>query len=629
MDFRKDLNGLRAIAVIAVVLFHYNATWLPGGFAGVDVFFVISGFLMTGIIFRGIEQKNFSILAFYVARGNRIIPALALLCLVLLVFGWFYLSPLDYAVLGEHVASSMGFISNMMYWREAGYFDAASHQKWLLHTWSLSAEWQFYILYPAVLVVMGKFMSLKRLKASVVLATIFGFILCIIATYKWPNAAYYLLPTRAWEMMMGGVAYLYPIGLKQRTKKLFEWCGLGLILGSYVLISKDNPWPGYLAIFPVLGSFLIIQARSHDSFITGNIVSQKIGAWSYSIYLWHWPIVVAIYYFSLPGIFVYLGIALSVLLGFLSHKYIEKINYKNHFSHYLAYLHCKPVVMALIVGLAGWTAFSADGFWNRFYHIDNIQELASNRKLTESYYREHLTKAFSNNGESYDESFLCTLDGGNQTPSTVVDCLTNKLGDSGYLLIGDSHGRDFLHSLRLAYPELNFAMLHRSACVPANYINIPRGGLRCFDILSEVKERFIIGNKKLRGIIFASLYADDLGLNSLISDIEHKVYGDVPMFIVNAGPRLKQSIVELAIKAAEVQDYYKLGVENQKAVTVNAKLAKIQGVNIFDKYSVFCQSERCMLNDNLDPYIWDGGHLSMLGIEKVSISLSATNFLNL
>ena len=171
-SFRQDINGLRAIAVIAVVLFHFNASWMPGGFAGVDVFFVISGFLMTGIIFRGIEQENFSILKFYVARANRIIPALAVLCLVLLVFGWFYLTPLDYKALGKHAASSVAFLSNIIYWRESGYFDAASHEKWLLHTWSLSVEWQFYILYPLVLVAMRKFMSIKTMKFLLLIGTV-------------------------------------------------------------------------------------------------------------------------------------------------------------------------------------------------------------------------------------------------------------------------------------------------------------------------------------------------------------------------------------------------------------------------------------------------------------------------
>lgn len=356
-SFRQDINGLRAIAVIAVVLFHFNASWMPGGFAGVDVFFVISGFLMTGIIFRGIEQENFSILKFYVARANRIIPALAVLCLVLLVFGWFYLTPLEYKALGKHAASSVAFLSNIIYLRESGYFDAASHEKWLLHTWSLSVEWQFYILYPLVLVAMRKFMSIKTMKSLLLVGTVSGFIFCVIATYKWPNPSYYLLPTRAWEMMLGGIAYLYPLTLQENRKKLFEWTGLGLIIGSYFLISSENPWPGYLAIFPVLGSFLLIQANRNNSIVTNNFIFQKLGTWSYSIYLWHWPIVVAIYIFSLSELYTYLGILLSVFLGFLSYQYIEKIKFRNNFSNIFSYFKCKPIYISGILGVLGVLLF--------------------------------------------------------------------------------------------------------------------------------------------------------------------------------------------------------------------------------------------------------------------------------
>ncbi|WP_228275909.1 acyltransferase family protein [Acinetobacter johnsonii] len=353
MTFRKDINGLRAIAVAAVVLFHFNPSWVPGGFAGVDVFFVISGFLMTGIIFRGLEQNNFSILNFYVARANRIIPALSILCSVLLVIGWFCLTPNEYVSLGKHVASSVGFFSNFTYWTESGYFDAASHEKWLLHTWSLSVEWQFYIIYPILLVILSKFLPLRRLKPILLISTMIGFVFCAFATYKWPDPSYYLLPARAWEMMLGGVAYLYPLSIKKNRKRLVEWLGLLLIIASYFLISDDNPWPGYLAIFPVIGSYLILQAQRSNSFITGNIVSQKIGSWSYSIYLWHWPIVVAIYLFALDPIYSYLGILLSVALGFLSYKYIEKIKFSNSFPNLISYLKCKPLYFASIVALMG------------------------------------------------------------------------------------------------------------------------------------------------------------------------------------------------------------------------------------------------------------------------------------
>lgn len=228
--FRKDINALRAIAVIAVVLFHFNSTWLPGGFAGVDVFFVISGFLMTSIIFRGFEQSNFNLFKFYVSRSNRIIPALAFLCLVLVILGWFYLPPPEYKALGKHVTKSISFLSNYTYKKEAGYFDSASHEKWLLHTWSLAVEWQFYIIYPFILLILKRFLSIAHLKKLIIAAFFISLIYSIYLTNKNANAAYYLLQTRAWEMLIGGIAFLYPIKLKNKHAKFFSVFRLNLYL---------------------------------------------------------------------------------------------------------------------------------------------------------------------------------------------------------------------------------------------------------------------------------------------------------------------------------------------------------------------------------------------------------------
>ena len=366
MDFRKDINGLRGIAVIAVVLFHFNASWLPGGFAGVDVFFVISGFLMTGIIFRGIEEEKFSVLKFYIARANRIVPALAFLCLILIFLGFLYLNPIDYEVLGKHIGGSIGFISNFMYWKEDGYFDVLSHEKWLLHTWSLSVEWQFYIIYPLFLVNLRKFCSIDSMKLTIVYGTILGFVFSVIATYEWPSSSYYLLSTRAWEMMVGGLCFLYPLNLsafKEKNKKIIEWVGISLIIIAYLFMNKEVAWPGYLSILPVLGACLIIQAQRNNSLITCNIFFEKLGEWSYSIYLWHWPIVVAIYFYSLNTLYIYGGMALSIFLGFLSNKYIEKINFKNNFNSLLSYFNCKPLYMILSVGVIGSAIFLSNGFY--------------------------------------------------------------------------------------------------------------------------------------------------------------------------------------------------------------------------------------------------------------------------
>ena len=323
MLYRNDINGLRAVAVIAVILFHFNDSLMPGGFVGVDVFFVISGFLMTGIIFRGFEQKNFVVLKFYIARANRIIPALAILCITLLLLGWLFITPIEYKILSQHVGSSLSFISNIIYWKEVGYFDAASNEKWLLHTWSLSVEWQFYLIYPLVLVGLRKLISLKKLKLTILCGTVLGFIFCIIVTNQWPNFSYYILPTRVWEMTIGGVAYLYPFYIENKQKKLFEIFGLILIISSCFFISKESPWPGYLSFFPVLGTFFIIQANCRNSFFTSNLLFQKLGTWSYSIYLWHWVIVVANVKYGLE-LSIVMYIFSSILLGCVSYYLFER-----------------------------------------------------------------------------------------------------------------------------------------------------------------------------------------------------------------------------------------------------------------------------------------------------------------
>ena len=204
---------------------------------------------------------------------------------------------------------------------------------------------------------MRKFLSIKTMKLTILVATVLAFIFCVYSTYKWPNASYFLLSARAWEMLIGGVAYLYPFTLQEKKKKFVEVIGLALVIGSYFLISAENAWPGYLALFPVVGSFLIIQAQRNDSIITNNIVFQKIGTWSYSIYLWHWPLVVIIYTFALPEHYIYLGMALSILLGFLSYKYVEKINFPRSFPNLLSYLKCKPIYIASVVGVLGSVLF--------------------------------------------------------------------------------------------------------------------------------------------------------------------------------------------------------------------------------------------------------------------------------
>lgn len=269
--FRYDINGLRAYAVVTVVLFHFGILGFSGGFIGVDVFFVISGFLMTSIVVKGVENNKFSLLQFYLSRAIRIIPALFVLCITLLLLGWFLLLPLDYQNLSKHVISSINFFSNINYYLESGYFDTSSHNKALLHTWSLSVEWQFYLLFPIAVPLISKINSSRKfLIVSFSLATIISLIFSIFITNRSPSAGFFLLPTRAWEMLAGGLIFFAATHTinSQKLRNILEVSGFGLITLSIYLFSSSTAWPSFNALIPVIGAMLILFANNQNSIFT-------------------------------------------------------------------------------------------------------------------------------------------------------------------------------------------------------------------------------------------------------------------------------------------------------------------------------------------------------------------------
>jgi len=325
--FRLDINGLRAWAVSAVVLFHFGIPGFDGGFVGVDVFFVISGYLMTGIVVRSLEQHKFSLIAFYTARALRIIPALAVLCAVLMALGWFFLLPPDYRQLSSHTAYSLTFLSNIEYFREAGYFDGSSHEKWLLHTWSLSAEWQFYMALPVLLWATWRLVP-GRIAQIVIVGVGLAFSLAasIIVTRENPNGAFFLLHTRAWEMLAGGLVLLLGdrLALSETIRRWIGLTGLFLIALSIAVFDKHSSWPGALALMPVIAAMMVIFANSTLS-LTGHHAAQWLGDRSYSLYLWHWPVCVALVYCELhrSAVAIAAGLALTLILGHCSYICVE------------------------------------------------------------------------------------------------------------------------------------------------------------------------------------------------------------------------------------------------------------------------------------------------------------------
>lgn len=360
MKFRTDINGLRAFAVIFVVLFHFNIPPFNGGVVGVDVFFVISGYLMTRIIVEGLEAGKFSILGFYFSRCKRIIPPLIVLCLLLIIVGYFIIPPSEYSVLSKHAVASLTFVSNMIYYKEAGYFDAASTYKWLLHTWSLSVEWQFYIALPIILFFINKFLG-KKFKLSLIILFVLSFLLSLYLSDKNASLSYFFFGSRAWEMIAGGLAYLYSKeNVDSKNKNLLIYLCLIIVTFSSILITDQVSWPGMLTLIPVLATGIIIAVNG-DVLALNNKIAQKIGLWSYSIYLYHWPVLVVsgIFFESRDVSTNLILVFVSIFLGWISYEVVE--NKKGLSFKYFS----KPMVIfpsAILITLVSFVIFKYSGF---------------------------------------------------------------------------------------------------------------------------------------------------------------------------------------------------------------------------------------------------------------------------
>ena len=321
MKFRYDINALRALAVVLVTLYHFKLPGFSGGFVGVDVFFVISGFLMTSIICKHEPSQPFQLLNFYMARISRIIPALYVLIMVLAVLGYFLLIPEYYQRFAHNALASLGFFSNYQYAAEsAGYFDLAAEENILLHTWSLSVEWLFYLLYPLILYPFLRHKAALKIILWLMLVLSLAYASYLLHTNV--KGAFYYLSSRIWEMVLGGLVAVYVWRLSQIQAK---WCDVGgwaCLLLAVCLYDATTPWPAYYALLPTLGTACIIAANADNKLLQAHWI-QYLGKYSYSIYLWHWPVVFYGLYFA--GMMdVFLAIAGSVLLGALSYYAVEQ-----------------------------------------------------------------------------------------------------------------------------------------------------------------------------------------------------------------------------------------------------------------------------------------------------------------
>lgn len=330
--YRSDIDGLRAVAVLAVVLYHAGIPGFGGGFVGVDVFFVISGFLITRIIAGHLDSGDFSIVSFYERRVRRILPAFFVMLLACSLVVPFVFLPEDRQTFSASAAASVLFVSNMLFAKTQAYFTDVPHYNPLLHTWSLSVEEQFYIVFPIVLILCVKFLK-SWLRPVVALLAIVSFALGVWTTAVFPKIAFYVAPTRAWELLLGSLIALgaFPLLRRGAGRELSCLLGLVLVVGSIALLSSGGDFPGINALFPTIGAALIIHGGEGGRSVVGRLLSLRwlvlIGLVSYSLYLWHWPLFVLADYVvirPLTGIETAGLIAASFLAAFASWRLVEQ-----------------------------------------------------------------------------------------------------------------------------------------------------------------------------------------------------------------------------------------------------------------------------------------------------------------
>lgn len=500
IGYRKDIDGLRAIAVLAVVFYHAFPKLVEGGFTGVDIFFVISGFLISKIILMELSSRQFSLVAFYRRRVQRIFPALLLVLSSALIFGWFFLLSSEYKSLAEHAIASGVFLSNILLWSEAGYFDSSADFKPLLHFWSLGIEEQFYLLWPLFLVVAFK---LKHLGKALCLVVIVSFFWNISLLESEPTGAFYFPGSRFWELAVGGLlAYgekNLSLSYKRQSylKDLLGLGGFGALLVCFYFYNSELQYPGFFALIPVVATLFIILAGP-QSIINKTILSSPpmvfLGLISYPLYLWHWPIFSFGHILtgkSMSKITLSTLLILSFVLAIVTYKLVElplKTLQRNK-NGKLLWFYVSSLATVLVFSCM---IFLSDGLPFRNKDLELIAD--SKVLYTEG-------RIGWKSDQCREKVFLietCSLQNPDK-PATVA-------------IIGDSHASHFFVGLSSYYKEKgeNLLLLAKSGTPPLLNVDSLRSPPQS---LNDVFD-FVLRNSTIHTVIlsaFWSNYYEDLG----------------------------------------------------------------------------------------------------------------------
>ena len=631
--YRADIDGLRAVAVCSVLLFHADLGILPGGFVGVDVFFVISGYLITSIILTEMERGQFSILNFYERRIRRIAPALAVVIAASIVIGWFVLTPQDYQQFGRSVIAAAAFYSNFYFNANTGYFAPTAETQPLLHTWSLGVEEQFYVLAPGFLLLLARARTRQwRMTIFFGLLTLsLAISACGVAEgYK---SAFYLLPSRAFELMMGmalALGFLPPIR-STATRQILGVAGVIMIAGAVLFYSGETPFPGFAALVPCLGTALVIHSGSAEDTAAYKFLAIRpivfVGKLSYSLYLWHWPLLAfAVYEFG-PNLqshhrLALLGLAFT--LSVVSYFYVEQP------------VRRKELLRAQLSVFAAGTVslFCCLAFAGLVHYLQGIPDRLPSEAAA-------FARAVGNEWRNHNSRLVKVSSG--------VHALGSTVNRPSFILWGDSHAGMLLKTTSDLADQLglNGWGLHRGSCPPFFGLNAQQRSKfrKCLQLIAEAYER--ARSRDITNVIIIArwaAYADAtdpaVGRFSfkLATGDEHKNRAEFARLLRTTvekllaagrtvtllGPvpelpfHLPRVMIQALMRGRQVDfsvPYSDFLKREETVLSVLAELGQLPGVRVLYPHLKFCDGDRCVTVKDGKPLYRDDDHLNAVGAE--------------
>ena len=621
MKYRSDIDGLRAVAVLPVLLYHVGLPGVSGGYVGVDVFFVISGFLITKIITGDIEAGRFSFLDFYERRIRRLFPALFSVIIASGILGSLILYPKDFVDFSASVVSSTLFYSNLYFSQTADYFGGRADTKPLLHMWSLAVEEQFYIFFPILLIAVSRWFG-KRWMTVLAIGAALSFTLSTWGVSHAPGLTFYLLPTRAWELALGAMLAL-PNAATLRSPLLREAAaGLGLLLIGWAVFTYDGetPFPGPAAALPCVGAALIIWAGSQHATAVGRVLSSRpvvfIGLISYSLYLWHWPLIVFLKYWSAEPLALpqQLGlIAVSILIAWLSWRYIEQPFRKrtpNFGTTPIFALAASLMVLSTVLGASGWLS------QKRFMGFDAAQQELLDYETAD--YARQIKKEYR-----IGSCFVSLT----QQQLDKNLCLKADPGKPNYLLLGDSIAASLWPGLQSEIKGVHFLQATGTGCRGLYLADRKVASSDwCDQVIRDAIEQFLPANR-IDGVLLSSLWREEdiallrktlLALKPLVPNV------------ILAGPTVvyEKSLPSLGARAAERSknpDQVAIRHVSKEAFSLDAKLRRVaveEGVQYLSLLNAQCPNSKCQsFTADRIPYKWDTIHFTVEGSRALATEL--------